>query len=84
MLKVILKKKHRKDCTAVKQVKIKKWESSWDLEPIGVDWLDKTGRLNNSNCYRWMEFKCNDPDCPARGIVMVESIESLIEKEIGG
>lgn len=74
--KVIIKVKHKPDCFAVKAVLRGDWDSPWFFDG-DVFRADKQGG-RRSRWHRWQPFICNDPHCPAHGIVLVEWLERLV------
>lgn len=74
--KVIIREKHKKDCAAIDAVNRGDWDHPWFL-PGDCFWGDRAGG-RRSTLHRWNIFKCNDPGCPARGIVLTDWLEKLI------
>ena len=74
-MRVILKKDHKKDCAAVKQVKYGAWNSPWFLNG---EYENKNKLGRGKGWHRWMKFICNSTSCPAHGLVLVSDIEVQI------
>lgn len=74
--KVIIKQKHKQGCAAVSAVDRGAWQSPWFING-DVQHLDAAGG-HRSAWHRWQSFICNDPSCPAHGIVNVDWLEKLV------
>jgi hypothetical protein len=78
---------HRKGCYAVEAVKRKDWDSPWfmntyqpaKLEHFLADEICRVRQDKYRGTKRWIKLGCNDPDCPAKLAMKVDTIETLAE-----
>lgn len=74
--KVIIRVKHKKGCRAIEAVNRGDWDTPWFMHGEVLRLAKDGSRRSNMN--RWQPFRCNDPDCPAHGIVIIDWLERLI------
>lgn len=73
-----LEKDHVEDCSAVKNVQAKTWDTPWFLTTITL-WRDKNGG-KRGNGTRYFVAACNNFQCNARKYVNASDIERAIHE----
>lgn len=67
--------KHMKDCGALNMVKQGPWKTPWaGIEPV-ARYLNAWGTSKGNAVHHWwLEFRCNDPECPALILVKIDDV----------
>ena len=60
---------HKKGCAALAAAIERTWHHPWAIPTGEIHYLDIMGR-NNGTGRRWIEYRCNDIDCPALVAIM--------------